>query len=144
MYLYQRFRMVITPNRDLWNTITIVITLDSMHENFDTTNASLLKAGNKTIDQIQSILQLKEAKNLSKQASGDTSNLAMAFRDKRPKMKANSNNKCYNYYKLGHFKSDCFLLDRRLNRTTQQSRRKKLQRGDSHRRKSEVQSHTPN
>lgn len=54
----------------------------------------------------------------------------MAFRDKKPKRKENSDNKYYNCHKLGHFKRDCFLLDKRLNRTIQQSRREKSQRKD--------------
>lgn len=36
----------------------------------------------KSIDEIQSIFQSKKAKNFSKQANGNTSNLAIAFRDK--------------------------------------------------------------
>lgn len=64
----------------------------------------------------------------------------MAFRDKRLKRKANSDDKCYNCYMLKHFGRDCFLLDRKLNRTTQQFQRKELQRGDSHKGKSRTQS----
>lgn len=113
-----------TPGRDLWGMIAIVITFNSLHKNFDTTIASLLETDDKTIDQIQSILQLKEAKNLSKQAIRDIKDLAMVFRDKRPKRKVRSDNEYYNCHKLGHFGRDCFLPDRKLNRTTQQSRRK--------------------
>lgn len=137
-------RMAMTPNRDFWNTIAIVITLDSLHEDFDTTIASLLETGDKTIDQIQSILQSKEAKNLSKQATGDTGDLVMAFRDKRPKKKANTDDEYYNCHKFGHFGRNCFLPDRKLSRTTQQSRREELRRRDSRRRRSGIQSNTPN
>ncbi len=45
-----------TPGRDLWDTIAIVIALDSLHEDFDMTTASLLETGDKMIDEIQSIL----------------------------------------------------------------------------------------
>lgn len=55
-----------TLERDLWDTIAIVIVLDTLHDNFDTITASLLETRDKTIDQIQSILQLKKAKNISK------------------------------------------------------------------------------
>lgn len=103
-----------TPGRDLWDTIAIVIALDSLHEDFDTTIASLLETGDKTIDQIQSILQSKEAKNLSKRATGSVGDLAMAFRD--GKRKANTDDKCYNCHKLGHFGRDCLFPDKRLNR----------------------------
>lgn len=39
-----------TLNRNLWDTITIVITFDSLYKDFDTTNASILEMRNKTID----------------------------------------------------------------------------------------------
>lgn len=85
-YLCKCLRSAMTPGRDLWDTIAIVIALDSLHEDFDTTTASLLETGDKIIDQIQSILQSKEAKNPSKRATGVTGDFAMAFRDKsRPK-----------------------------------------------------------
>lgn len=45
-----------TPHRDLWDIIAIVIALDSLHNNFDTTTASLLETRNKSINEIQSIL----------------------------------------------------------------------------------------
>lgn len=90
-YLCKRLRAAMTPGRDLWDTIAIVIALDTLHDDFDTTTASLLETGDKTIDHIQSILQLKGAKNLSKRATGDIGDLAMAFRDNPMKRKANSN-----------------------------------------------------
>lgn len=124
--------------------MVIVVALDSLHEDFDTTTASPLKAGDKTIDQIQSIFQLKEVKNLSKRATGDTGDLAMTFRDKSPRRKANSNEECYNYHKFGHFERDCFLPDKKLNRNTQQSRRKKSRKGDSRRDRSGTRDSTPN
>ena len=55
-YLCQRFQTVMTPGQDFWDTIAIVIALNSLYDNFDTTIASQLEAGDKTIDQIQSIL----------------------------------------------------------------------------------------
>ena len=42
---------------------------------------SLLKSENKIINQIQSILQSKKAKSISKQAIRVVKNLAMAFKD---------------------------------------------------------------
>ncbi len=83
-YLCKRLRTAMTPGWDLWDTIAIVIALDSLHKDFNTTTASLLETGDKTIDEIQSILQSKEAKNLSKRATGDIRDLAMTFRVKGP------------------------------------------------------------
>ena len=106
-----------TSRRDLWDTIAIVIALNSLHKDFDTTTASLLKIRDKTIDQSESILQSKEAKNISKQATEEgIGNLAMAFKNNNAsKKKTNSHKECYNYHKLGHFGRDCSLPDRQLN-----------------------------
>lgn len=63
--------------------IVIVMTLNSLYKNFDIITAFLLQIGDKIIDQIQNIFQLKKTKNFSKQANRDTRDLVIAFRDKR-------------------------------------------------------------
>ena len=133
-----------TPGRDLWETIAIVIALNSLHNNFDTTTASLLETREKTIDKIQIILQSKKTKNLSKQATGNTRDLTMAFRDKSPKRKANNDDECYNCHKFGHFAQDYFFPDRRLNRNTQQFQREESRRGDLCRGRNRIRSNMPN
>lgn len=62
--------------------IAIVIALNSLHKNFDTTTTSLLGLGNKTIDKIRSILQSKKAKNIRTQVKKVTDDLAMTLSDK--------------------------------------------------------------
>lgn len=98
-----------TPNNNLWNIIVIVIVLDCLHKDFNITTASLLETGNKIIDQIQSILHLKEAKNLSKRAIKAIGDLFMAFCDRNcdRKREANTDNEYYNCYKLRHFSRNC-------------------------------------
>lgn len=49
-YFYKYLCIAMTPNHDLWDTITIVIALNSLYKDFDTTAASLLEAGDKMID----------------------------------------------------------------------------------------------
>ena len=51
-YFCKRLQMVMTLGQDLWDIIAIVIALDSLYNDFNTNTASLLKAGNKTINQI--------------------------------------------------------------------------------------------
>lgn len=73
------FKAALTPNEDIYNSIAIVIALDSIYNNFDIKRSSLLKTSNKAIDEIQQIQFLAKAKNLSKQATGVINKLAMAF-----------------------------------------------------------------
>lgn len=83
------------PERDCCDKIAIVIAFNSLYKDVDITTASLLETDNKTIDQIQSILQSKKDKNVSKWATWKgTSNLTMTFKDKRPKRKVNIDNEC--------------------------------------------------
>lgn len=84
--------------------MTIMIVLDSLYKNFNTTIASFLEIEDKMIEQIESILQSENANNISKQAiRGGASNLVMTFRNKGPKIKANNNDKCYSCHKLIYF-----------------------------------------
>lgn len=79
-YLYKYLLIAITLEWNLWDTIGIVIALDILHDDFDTTIASLLETGNKIIDQIQSILQSKKVKNISKQTTRVVENLAISYK----------------------------------------------------------------
>lgn len=49
-YLCKCFQIMLTLRQDLLHTIAVVITLKSLHENFDTTIVSLLKMADKIID----------------------------------------------------------------------------------------------
>lgn len=62
--LIKQLRTTLTPNCNIYNSITIVIALDLILNNFEAKMSSLLKTGNKTIDKIQQIFYSAKAKNL--------------------------------------------------------------------------------
>lgn len=90
----------------------MVVILNTLYKNFDTIIASLLKTKNKTINEIQNILQTKKAKNISKHVTGGTKELAIAFRDN--KKKPASYDECYNCYKLRQFGKYCLHPNKRF------------------------------
>lgn len=104
-FLVKRLRSAITPNRDIWDSIAIVVALDSLHDDFETTTNSMLESGDKSIDKIQQILASAEAKFLSKRATGITGDLAIMSKGRNSgfnKRKATSEDRCFNCQKLGY------------------------------------------
>ena len=73
--------MAIALGCDPWDTIVIVIALNTIHNDFDSIIANFLEVGDKSIDQIQIILQSKKAKNISKQSTGVVTKMAMLFKN---------------------------------------------------------------
>ena len=59
-YLYKQLKTTMIEGRDLFDTIAIVIALDTLHNNFDTITARMLKTRDKSIDEIFTIIQSKE------------------------------------------------------------------------------------
>lgn len=113
-FLVKRLQAAITPNRDIWDGISIAVTLDSLHNDFDIITESMLEWGDKSIDKMQQILASAEAKFISKRATGVTGDLAMSKgRNSTAKKRANSDDKCFNCGKLGHWGRDCTLPDHR-------------------------------
>lgn len=95
-----------TSGYDSWDTIAIVIIFDILHDDFDTTTTNLLKSSDKTIDQIQSILQSKEVKNLSKQSNGAIEDIAIVVKDSRKSKTiiepVTNDSKCFNCHRVGY------------------------------------------
>lgn len=106
-FLVKWLRLAITPNQDIWDSIVIVIILNLLYNNFETTTNNMLKSGNKTIDKIQQILASAKAKFISKWATRVTKDLAMLSQRMIGKRKATSNNRYFNCNKLKHFGRNC-------------------------------------
>lgn len=79
-FLTKRLKAAITPGKDIWDIIAIVVALDSLHNDFEPTIASMLESGEKPIEEIYQILASAKAKLKSKRATGVISDLAMISR----------------------------------------------------------------
>lgn len=93
------------------------VATDSLHDEFEHVTSGLLgQGGEKSINEIQSILASAEAKFLSKRAVGTTAELAHRSRNSNQKRKstATSEDECFNCHKMGHFGRDCRHPDYRL------------------------------
>ena len=83
-HLVQRLQAAVTEHRTIWDSITLVVALDSLHDDFEMTTAPLLYSGDKDLEEIQLIVTSTKAANLAKQATGITGDLAMMARKKGP------------------------------------------------------------
>lgn len=68
--------------KDQFETMTIVITFDILHNNYNTIIESIFENGNKFINEIFAIIQSKKAKFKSKRATKNISNVAMTIQSK--------------------------------------------------------------
>ncbi len=115
--LVKQLRVAVTPNRDIWDSITMVVATDALHEEFEHVTSGLLEQeGEKSISEIHSILSSAEAKLLSKKAIGATTELAHMSRNNNQKRKATTtnNDECFKYHKMGYFGRDWRMPDYRL------------------------------
>lgn len=48
----KQFKAILTSNRDIYDSIAIIIAFDFIHNNFNTKISNLLKIGDKTINKI--------------------------------------------------------------------------------------------
>ena len=107
--LVQRLQSALTEQRTIWESITLVVAFDSLHDNFEMTTASLLYSGDKDLEEIQQIVASTEAANLAKRAVGVTEDLALMAKKKQPERttRSKSMEECFNYGKKDHYAKDC-------------------------------------
>ena len=114
--LVQRLQSAVTEQRTIWESITLVVALDSPHDNFEMTTAPLLYSGNKDLEEIQKIVMSTEAANLAKRAVGATTNLARMAKKKQLEkypIKLKTNEECFNCGKKGHYARDYHMSNKR-------------------------------
>ena len=115
--LIQRLQSAVTEHRTIWDSITLVIALDLLHDDFEMTTAPLLHLGDKDLEEIQQIVTSTEAANMAKQATSQTADLAMMTRKRldgrqqTPNPKANE--ECFDCGKKGHYARDCYSNSKR-------------------------------
>lgn len=106
--LVQRLQSAVTEQRTIWNSITLVVALDSLHDNFEMTTAPLLHFGDKDLEEIQQRATSTETANLAKRVVGATADLTMMAKKKQSdKSDARPNEKWFNCGKKGHYAKDC-------------------------------------
>ena len=115
--LVQRLQSAVTEERTIWESITLVVALDSLHDDFEMTTAPLLHSGDKDLKEIQQIVTSTEAANLAKRAVRATTDLAMMAKkkhsDKQHAIKSKANEECFNCGKKGHYAKDCHPSNKR-------------------------------
>ena len=82
--LMQQLQSAMTEQRTIWGSITLVVALDSLHDNFEMTTTLLLHSGNKDLEEIQQIVTSTEAANLAIQAVGAIADFALMAKKKQP------------------------------------------------------------
>ena len=80
--LVQQLQSAVTEQKTIWESITLVVALKLLHDNFEMTMAPFLHSSNKDFEEIQQIVTSTEAVNLAKQAVGATTDLAMMAKKK--------------------------------------------------------------
>ena len=114
--LVQQFQSAVIEQRTIWESITLVVALVSLHNNFEMMTAPLFHSGNKDLEEIQQIVTFIEAANLAKQAVRATTDLAMMAKKKQLKkypIKPKTNKECFNCGKKCHYARDCHTSNKK-------------------------------
>lgn len=119
--LVDRLQNVVSDNRTIWKAIKIVVSADSLHDDFDHVVRPILHAGGKTLELIQQIVTLTEQANLADRATGVTSEAAKMFRPARNK----ANDKCFLCGRKGHHARECHTAGKKKRDNNQNKERRR-------------------
>lgn len=115
--LVQRLQSAVTEHWIIWDSIILVVTFDSLNNDFEITTAPLLYSGNKDLEKIQQIVISTKAANMAKKATGQIANLLMMAKkkmvDSRQQPKSRSTKEYFNYGKRGYYAKDCCSASKR-------------------------------
>lgn len=97
--LVQYFQSAITEYCTIWNSITLVVALNSLHDDFEITIVPLLHSGNKDLKKIQQIITSTKVANMAKQATSQITDLTMMAKKKTDSrqqfQKPKNNEECF-------------------------------------------------
>lgn len=79
-FLTKQFKAAITPGKNIWDIIAIVVALNSLYNDFEPIIASMLESKEKSIEEIYQILASAKAKLKSIRVTRIISDLAMILR----------------------------------------------------------------
>lgn len=93
----QWLRSVVTEQMTIWESITVVLALDFLYDDFKMTIASLLHFQNKNFKKIKQIITSIKAENLTKQIMGAIADLTRMTKKKQSERNdLRVNEECFN------------------------------------------------
>lgn len=107
--LVQYFQLAITKDWTIWDSITLVVTLNFLH-NFEIKITSLLHLNNNDLKEIQQIVISTKVANIVKGVTGQTANLVIIIKNNysNKQLCIKSNKKYFHYDKKKYDVKDCY------------------------------------
>ena len=88
--------------------MTLLVALDSLHDNFEMTTALFFYSNDKNLKGIQQIVTSTKAANLIKHIVGAIIDLTMIVKKKQlERNHSRPNEECFNYRKKNYYMKDC-------------------------------------
>lgn len=104
--LVQRLQLAVTEQRTIWESITLVIAFDKLHDDFEMITTPLLHFSDKDLEEIQQIVISTKVANLIKCVVRTKANLALMAKKRQPEraaIKFKPGEKGFNCRKKDHY-----------------------------------------